>query len=477
MDEAKAEILVEEGAEKGRVLPVRASKTIEIGREGNLRLEDASLSRHHCRILYTEGEFRVVDLGSTWGTFVNEKKIKSHVLAHGDRIRVGSHVMLFTMEDAPPPAEEPVLDSTIDVSTIRSAPAHAPPPPGPALIAEDEGPGLEEDATPSSVLDDDLEEATPPNTCGNCGKPATPDPSAAWEAEAAGIPAKSYCHPCVEQYPMLGKVLANHLCDKVLGAGGMGIVYRGTHIVMGRKSALKTLRVLASADPIMVKRLLREATAGGRIQHPNIVSVHDTGEQDQTAYVVMEYVRGENLAEAMFREKKFSVKRALHMMTQVAEALAAAFKLGYIHRDIKPENILLMRNDFVKVTDFGLAKNLKDGELGGLTRTGQVLGTMLYMPPEQIISSKGSDQRADIYSLGATFFHLVSGRPLFDSKSAITLLMDIRTKQAPDLSAVEQGIPPVVDHILQRCLKKNPAERYQTPDELVADLRAARGSI
>jgi len=281
----------------------------------------------------------------------------------------------------------------------------------------------------------------------------------------------------MQQYPLLGRVLANHLCEKVLGAGGMGVVYRGTHVVMGRRSALKTLRVLEDADPIMVKRLLREATAGGRIHHPNIVAVHDTGEQDNIAYVVMEYVRGENLAEAMFREKKFPVKRALHMMTQVAEALASAFKLGYIHRDIKPENILLTRNDFVKVTDFGLAKNLKDGELGGLTRTGQVLGTMLYMPPEQIISSKGSDQRADIYSLGATFFHLVSGRPLFDSKSAITLLMDIRTKAAPDLSTVEQGIPPAVDRILQRCLKKNPAERYQTPDELVADLRAAKGSI
>ena len=272
-------------------------------------------------------------------------------------------------------------------------------------------------------------------------------------------------------------MVANHLAERVLGAGGMGVVYRGTHVVMQRRAALKTLRILDDADPTMVKRLLREATAGGRIHHPNIVAVHDTGEQDGIAYVVMEFVRGENLSEALRREKKFSVKRAVHMATQVADALASAFKLGYIHRDIKPENVLLMRNDFVKVTDFGLAKNLKDGELGGLTRTGQVLGTMLYMPPEQIVSSKGSDQRADIYSLGATLFHLLSGRPVFDSKSAITVLMDIRTKPAPDITSVEPAVPPAVGRILQKCLAKKPEDRYQVPADLAEELRAAYRSL
>lgn len=251
----------------------------------------------------------------------------------------------------------------------------------------------------------------------------------------------------------------------------MGIVYRGTHVVMGRKAALKTLKVLAEADPIMVQRLLREATAGGRIQHPNIVAVHDTGEQDQIAYVVMEYVRGENLAEAMRREKSFALPRVLRFGVQVADALAAGFRLGYIHRDIKPENVLLMRGDVVKVTDFGLAKNLKDGELGGLTRTGQVLGTMLYMPPEQIVSSKGSDQRADIYSLGATLFHLATGRPPLDAKSAIALLMDIRTKEPPPLSSLIPGTPPEMDRVLAKCLKKAPADLYQEPADLAADLR------
>jgi len=455
---------VEDGAEKGRVILLRASKAIEIGREGNFRLEDKALSRKHARIAWDGSAFRIEDTGSTWGTFVNGMRIKSHALRDGDRMKIGGHTLLFTMEeDIPSAPAAPVVralavedDEEEEIPAAPAAPA-APPVPEPTT------------ASPSQDVEDP-EEIAVPGACFHCGKPA-PDPGAGAPPDALGRPPRSYCASCSQQYPLLGRVIANHLAEKVLGAGGMGIVYRGTHVVMQRRAALKTLRILDDADPTMVKRLLREATAGGRIHHPNIVAVHDTGEQDGIAYVVMEYVRGENLSEAMRREKKFSVKRAVHMATQVADALASAFKLGYIHRDIKPENILLMRGDFVKVTDFGLAKNLKDGELGGLTRTGQVLGTMLYMPPEQIVSSKLSDQRADIYSLGATLFHLLSGRPVFDSKSAIAVLMDIRTKVAPLITTVEPGVPASVDRVLQRCLAKKPEERYQTPEELAADLR------
>jgi serine/threonine-protein kinase len=467
-------MVVEEGPEKGRVLSLRSTKTVEIGREGNFRLEDSGLSRKHARIRFDGTSYVVEDAGSTWGTFVNGKKIDSHVLRTGDRVRVGSHTFLFTMDEedvavaptASVVAALPVDDEEEDIPSAPAAPA-APP-------AKRREPTTA--AKPEPDEEEEVDEPSVPGECFQCGKPA-PETGPGAPPDALGRPPRAYCPSCIQQYPLLGRVVANHLCQRVLGAGGMGIVYRGTHVVMGRRSALKTLRMLDDADPTMVKRLLREATAGGRIRHPNIVAVHDTGEQDGVAYVVMEYVRGENLSEALRREKKFAVKRAVLMAAQVADALAAGFKLGYIHRDIKPENILLMRKDFVKVTDFGLAKNLKDGELGGLTRTGQVLGTMLYMPPEQIVSSKGSDQRADIYSLGATIFHLISGKPVFDSKSAISLLMDIRTKPAPTIGTVEPGVPPSVDRILQRCLAKKPEDRYQTPEELAADLHAAGAEL
>ena len=485
MDGPKAEILIEEGVEKGRVVPLRPGKPLEIGREGNLRLEDKALSRRHAKIAWDGGEYRLSDVGSTWGTFVNGLRIRDHALQDGDRIRLGNHLLLFHVmeEDLPqapassgaaegfiptprapilaslPPTAEPEVEvEEVDEGEIpAAAPAAARAVPAAAVEGDGSEPGDEDE----SVVD---------GACFNCGKPI-PEGEGFSEPDPLERATRTYCSSCHQQYPLLGRVLAKHLCEKVLGAGGMGVVYRGLHVVMGRRAALKTLRVMENADPTLVKRLLREATAGGRIHHPNIVAVHDTGEQDNIAYVVMEFVRGENLSEALRREKRFPLRRAVNFATQVAEALAAGFRLGFIHRDIKPENVLLGPRDVVKVTDFGLAKNLKDGELGGLTRTGQVLGTMLYMPPEQIVSSKGSDQRADIYSLGATLFHLVSGRPPLEAKSAIALLMDIRTKEPPALSSLVAGTPDALDEIVKRCLRKNPAERYQNPEELASDLR------
>ena len=493
MDGPKAEILIEEGAEKGRVVPIRPDKALELGREGNFRLDDRSLSRRHAKITWDGETYKLEDIGSTWGTFVNGVKVKQVPLKDGDRIRVGNHLMRFQVhEDEVPTATPsgPVMIPTPRAPVMASASMSGlPPTEKPAVVeveSDDDIPAApvralavpdDEPDEPAPSHDsadshdaEDPEDRVPRGTCFNCGKAVGPDDNRAGPGPD-GPQTRSYCGSCRQQYPLLGRVLANHLCEKVLGAGGMGVVYRGSHTVMGRKVALKTLKVLDSADPTMVKRLLREATAGGRIQHPAIVSVHDTGEQENIAYVVMEFVKGENLSDALRREKRFPVLRGLKFAVQVADALAAAFKLGYIHRDIKPENILLAGGDAVKVTDFGLAKNLKDGELGGLTRTGQVLGTMLYMPPEQIISSKGSDQRADIYSLGATLFHLISGRPPLEAKSAIALLMDIRTKEPPSLSSLVPDCPPGLDQVVARCLKKNPAERYQAPDELARDLR------
>jgi hypothetical protein len=449
-ESSKGELVVEEGAEKGRVIPLRPGKPLVVGREGNIRLEDKTLSRNHCEIVFEKGRYWLKDKGSRWGTFLNGAQVEEVPLSDGDRVKIGSHVIRVDLD--PPSAPIATVTATAAPGAV---PAPRAPEPAPVTRTPDH---MDFAVAASGNHAPEPEPAIPDSECRNCRKPRDRD--------------GKYCHGCAEQYPLLGQVIANHRCERVLGAGGMGIVYRAEHTVMGRVAAIKTLRHTGTADPVLVQRLLREATAGGRIQHPAIVSVHDTGEQGSVAYVVMEYVQGENLAQALAHEKRFSVRRATWFTLQVAEALAAAFRLGFIHRDIKPENILLRRDDSVKVTDFGLAKNLKEGELGGLTRTGQVLGTMVYIAPEQIVSSKGSDQRADLYSLGATYYHLCAGRPPFDTREAIRLLIQIRKEEPPLLSTVLDGVPPEVERIGHRCLKKDPAERYQTPDELAADLRA-----
>ena len=312
MGEPNAEILVEDGKERGRVVALRPTKTVEIGREGNFRLDDSALSRRHARVWFDGTGYRLEDAGSSWGTFVNGMRVKSHALRHGDRIRLGGHTLLFTVSGeaaAPHPVEE-----TEDIPMAPKA--------GPAIPAIPAAPAARvvepPTATPAHLApmhepeDEEADAPVPDGVCFNCGKQAPPRAPGA-PPDPLGHEPHCYCGSCAQQYPFLGRVLANHLCEKILGAGGMGVVYRGTHVVMGRFAAMKTLRIMDDADPTLVKRLLREATAGGRIHHPNIVAVHDTGEQDGEAYVVMEYIRGENLAEALRHERKFPVARAVHM--------------------------------------------------------------------------------------------------------------------------------------------------------------------
>lgn len=254
LDGPQAELVVEEGAEKGRVLTLRASKNIEIGREGNFRLEDKALSRHHARISWDGSAFRIEDAGSSWGTFVNGMRIKSHALRPGDRVKIGSHVLVFSLEEEIPSAPVSIPTPVLlveDDEDIPSAPA------APGRPAEPERAPEPTTAAPSPSQEvEDPEEFAVPGTCFHCGKPA-PDPGPGAPPDALGRPPRSYCSSCSQQYPLLGRVLANHLAEKVLGAGGMGVVYRGTHVVMQRRAALKTLRILDDADPTMVKRLLR----------------------------------------------------------------------------------------------------------------------------------------------------------------------------------------------------------------------------
>jgi pSer/pThr/pTyr-binding forkhead associated (FHA) protein len=532
----KAEFVIVDGLEKGRVLPLRPHKPIELGREGNFRLEDPALSRHHCSIEYINGAYHLTDKGSSWGTYVNDVKISNHVLNDNDRVRVGNHTMLFhlgeMMSEAPaapyvPTPRAPIVvpdeplvvleeeeliaeeDSLADPtltpgavngSDIPAAPvsgafekkdlfqdeaaqAEAAAPLAAAPAAAAAAPAAEPAGGPDNVPIPGLDVPPPepdvknplPGVCWNCEEdiPADNLDKTVVADDLPSMDEPTYCSGCRDRYPQLGETLANHVCEKVLGAGGMGVVFRAKHKFLGRYTAVKTLKGLGQGDPTLVQRLLREATAGGRIQHPAIVSVADTGEENETAYVVMEYVQGEDLSEALKREEKFSIKRATAFTLQVCDALVAAFKLGYIHRDIKPENVLLMKGDHVKVTDFGLAKNLKEGELSGLTRTGQVLGTMVYIAPEMIIDSKAGDQRADIYSLGTTYFQLMTGRPPFDTKSAVQLLMQIRKEQPPKLRSLVPDAPESIERIIDKCLMKAPEDRYQTPDELLVDLKKA----
>jgi serine/threonine protein kinase len=250
-----------------------------------------------------------------------------------------------------------------------------------------------------------------------------------------------------------------------IGEGGMGVVFRGHDPVLDRPVALK---VLSRSRDARVSDLEREARAVASVTHPNVVQIYAAGEQDGLAYFAMELVQGPDLREVLEREGPLGEIRARAYLVQAASGLRAAARKGIFHRDVKPGNLLLdRREDRVKVADFGLAGRASvDASLGG---TSLIAGTPLYVAPEVIREGDG-DERSDIYSLGATFFHLFTGEPPFGSASAADALVGHATRPAPDVRSVRPEVSDSFARAIARMLEKDPRARFASYEELLAEL-------
>src|SRR5208282_5424538 len=267
----------------------------------------------------------------------------------------------------------------------------------------------------------------------------------------------------------------------LLGAGGMGEVYRARDERLGREVAIKVLPASFSGDPERLRRFEQEARAVGALNHPNILGVHDTGSQNGVQYIVTELLDGRTLRE-MLAEGALPVRRALTLFQQVANGLAAAHDKGIVHRDLKPENIFVTKDGRVKILDFGLAKQsaslpLTESLNGAtldtpLTESGVVMGTVGYMSPEQV-RGKGTDHRSDVFALGAILYEMLSGKRAFKRDTGAETMTAILREEPPELTAINPAINPSIDRIVRRCLEKQPEQRFQS----VADLGFAIESL
>lgn len=273
--------------------------------------------------------------------------------------------------------------------------------------------------------------------------------------------------------PSLVEALAgNYELLQEIGRGGMGIVYAGRDVRLDRLVAIKVLPELVSSD-VVRERFLREARAAARLSHPSIVPIYSADERAGVTFLVMAYVDGTTLS-ARTRDGALAPDDAVPILRDVALALNAAHDRGVIHRDIKPENILVDRvSGRAMVTDFGIARLADALQSGALTRTGQVLGTVGYMSPEQVTGSE-VDGRSDLYSLGVVAFETLSGRLPFDGPAPVVIVAHA-TKPAPPLATVAPSVPAALCDVVDRCLRKDPADRYQSGNELSAALEAAVG--
>jgi eukaryotic-like serine/threonine-protein kinase len=281
--------------------------------------------------------------------------------------------------------------------------------------------------------------------------------------------------------PLLGAVLAErYTMVRKIGEGGMGAVYEARHAIIGKRVAVKVLLEKFLENQELVARLLQEARLASSIGHENIVDVTDYGTtSDGRAFVVMEFLEGESLAQLVIRDAPLPVERSLSILRQVASALSAAHAKGIVHRDVKPENIYLVRRgelDFVKVVDFGVSKAVHSREEGPdrqrLTRTGTVLGTPLYMSPEQARGGEDVDHRADIWGAGLMLYECLTGEVPFRANNYLGVISQVLTQETvpPSQLRPELGIPAAVDRVVVCALDKDRDKRYQHMVEFEHDL-------
>ena len=263
----------------------------------------------------------------------------------------------------------------------------------------------------------------------------------------------------------------------VLGYGGMAEVHRGRDVRLGREVAVKVLRADLARDPSFQARFRREAQAAASLNHPAIVAVYDTGEEDQFGnlpYIVMEYVEGRTLRDVLKIEGRLLPRRAMEIVADVCAALDFSHRNGIVHRDVKPGNAMITRTGAVKVMDFGIARAVADNS-ATVTQTAAVIGTAQYLSPEQA-RGENVDARSDVYSTGVLLFELITGSPPFTGDSPVAVAYQHVRENAPPPSSLNPDVPPELDAIVLKAMAKNPANRYQSAGEMRADLiRAING--
>src|SRR6266852_3286439 len=266
----------------------------------------------------------------------------------------------------------------------------------------------------------------------------------------------------------------------LLGAGGMGEVYRARDTRLGRTVAIKILQTGITSSDEMRQRFERKARAVSSLNHPYICTLYDIGQQDGVDYLVMEYLEGESLAARLSRGS-LPLPEALNFAIQIAAALDHAHRNGIAHRDLKPGNIMLTKSG-AKLLDFGLAKLHESGAVVGietrtlpLTGAGTLLGTLEYMSPEQL-EGREADSRSDVFAFGAVMYEMITGQKAFHGTSAATVIAAVLTTNVPAVSSFQPVSTPLLDHLVRHCLEKRPDERWQSALDAMLVLQSMASS-
>lgn len=395
--------------------------------------EDSALSRDHFLIEVNPPRCELRDLGSTNGTYVNDNRVERAKLNAGDRITAGQSVFVVRFEGS---------------SVIQSGPA----------------PALPGQKTRTVALGPNGE----PITCDGCGTLAPPDLDVAGGPNGAlgpDEPIQWLCDLCRGEVSSAPQPVPQYTTLRELGRGGMGIVFQARHNVTGRMVALKLIVPENAATRTSIDRFLREMSVISQLKHPNIVEWYEQGMTRGQLWFTMEFVNGTNLeALANASPGQYPIDQACRMACQILKGLEHAHALGFVHRDIKPENILIGQSPaglVAKISDFGLAKSFRGMGLSGLTFSGEMRGTIPFMPPEQMLDFKAVKPSGDLYSTAATLYYLISGKFLYvEASEGGDLIRTLLEEPPVPIRTHRPEVPPALAQVLEKCLARDPEDRY-----------------
>ncbi|MFO0960325.1 MAG: protein kinase [Isosphaeraceae bacterium] len=397
--------------------------------------EDQALSRDHFLIEISPPRCELRDLGSTNGTMVNGRKVAQASLKSGDQITAGSSTFAVKVEASP----EPTKDGSWGGGRRASA-------------GEMGGVKVR---------------------CAVCGCEAPPEIEIALGSSSdRGTTVHWLCDVCRTDIhePGLQQVVTHYTMIRELGRGAMGVVYQARHNQTGRMVALKLIVPESAAARSAVDRFLREMSVISQLKHPNIVEWLEQGITRGQFWFAMEYVEGKNLDELVQQyQGQYPIQHACRMANQVLKGLEHAHSLGFVHRDIKPENILIGQGPkglVAKISDFGLAKSYRSLGFSGLTFSGEMRGTIPYMPPEQVLDFKSVTPAGDLYSTTATLYYLLCGQFIYDDVEGADIIRMLLEEPPVPVQRRRPDVPTGLARVLERGLARDPANRYPSAAQL-----------
>lgn len=418
-----------EGPRKGRSFVFERHDTFIVGRSRFVHCpmpEDMALSRDHFMIEINPPLCELRDLGSTNGTFVNNHRVERVRLASGDLIAAGQSVFRVGVESTQP------LSSGDDLST-----------------------GSRTGTFSRGVV-----------RCAGCGAVAPPNLAVA--GPAAGSSAEGiewWCALCRSESASLPQPVPYYTTLRELGRGAMGVVYQARHNLTGQMVALKLIMPETATTRAAIDRFQREMSVISQLRHPHIVEWYEQGMTRGQFWFAMEYVAGTNLETlAKADPGRFPINQACRLTCQILRGLEQAHQLGFVHRDIKPENILIAQTEegpVVKISDFGLAKSFRGVGLSGLTFSGEMRGTVPFMPPEQMLDFKTVTPLADLYATAATLYYLLTCAYIYDEPAGggdlIRMLLE---EPSIPIRKRRSDVPDPLDKVIEKCLARDPKARF-----------------